>query len=315
LGEGYDLLIIDEAQEYTESQETTLKYIVSDSRNPQTIMLGTPPTTVSAGTVFMKYRDTVLAGQGYDAGWAEWSVEKQHMPGDLDAWYETNPSLGSILTERKIRAEITTDDVDFNIQRLGLWIRYNLKSEISTAEWEALKINAALQPKGKLFVGIKYGHDGANVAMSIAVKNADGKIFVETIDCQSVRTGNGWILRFLKEADIEKVVIDGASGQSLLAGEMQDARLKKPILPTVKEVVTANSVFKQNLDLQKICHSGQPSLTQAVSNCERRLIGTGGGFGYRSIKDGIEIALMDSMILAHWACSMNKERRKQKVSY
>lgn len=52
LGEGYDVLIIDEAQEYTEAQETSLKYIVSDSENPQTIMLGTPPTAVSAGTVF-----------------------------------------------------------------------------------------------------------------------------------------------------------------------------------------------------------------------------------------------------------------------
>lgn len=51
LGEGYDVLIIDEAQEYTEAQETSLKYIVSDSESPQTIMLGTPPTAVSAGTV------------------------------------------------------------------------------------------------------------------------------------------------------------------------------------------------------------------------------------------------------------------------
>lgn len=72
LGEGYDVLIIDEAQEYTEAQETSLKYIVSDSENPQTIMLGTPPTAVSAGTVFTKYRETVLAGRGFDSGWAEW---------------------------------------------------------------------------------------------------------------------------------------------------------------------------------------------------------------------------------------------------
>ena len=65
LGEGYDLLIIDEAQEYTEAQETSLKYIVSDSDNPQTIMLGTPPTVVSAGTVFVKFRETVLSGNGF----------------------------------------------------------------------------------------------------------------------------------------------------------------------------------------------------------------------------------------------------------
>ena len=34
LGEGFDLLVIDEAQEYTDDQESALKYVVSDSKNP-----------------------------------------------------------------------------------------------------------------------------------------------------------------------------------------------------------------------------------------------------------------------------------------
>ena len=50
LGEGYDVLIIDEAQEYTIDQESALKYVISASSNPQTIMLGTPPTAISHGT-------------------------------------------------------------------------------------------------------------------------------------------------------------------------------------------------------------------------------------------------------------------------
>ena len=37
LGEGFDLLVIDEAQEYTDDQESALKYVVSDSANPQTL--------------------------------------------------------------------------------------------------------------------------------------------------------------------------------------------------------------------------------------------------------------------------------------
>jgi phage terminase large subunit-like protein len=44
LGEGFDLLVIDEAQEYQDDQESALKYVVSDSPNPQTIFCGTPPT-------------------------------------------------------------------------------------------------------------------------------------------------------------------------------------------------------------------------------------------------------------------------------
>ena len=44
LGEGFDLLVIDEAQEYQDDQESALKYVVTDSQNPQTVFCGTPPT-------------------------------------------------------------------------------------------------------------------------------------------------------------------------------------------------------------------------------------------------------------------------------
>lgn len=315
LGEGYDVLIIDEAQEYTEAQETSLKYVVSDSENPQTIMLGTPPTVVSAGTVFVKYRETVLSGRGFDSGWAEWSVPHQMPADDVESWYQANPSLGTILTERKIRAEITTDDIDFNIQRLGLWLQYNQKSAISKTEWQSLKAEEKPKLKGKVFVGIKYGHDGQNVAMSVAVKTSDNKIFVETLDCRPIRAGNMWIMEYLVNMKPEEVVVDGANGQNVLAQEMKDARIKQPELPTVKQVITANTLFEQALSAASITHMDQPSLTQAVSNCKKRAIGTNGGFGYQSIKEDIEIALLDSIILAYWKCTMSKEKKKQKARY
>lgn len=315
LGEGYDILIIDEAQEYTEAQETALKYIVSDSDNPQTIMLGTPPTAVSAGTVFAKLRETVLAGGGFDTGWAEWSVEEMTAADDADAWYETNPSLGTILTERKIRAEITTDDIDFNIQRLGLWLRYNQKSAISKTEWEALQIHKKPDLKGGLFVGIKYGHNGENVSMAVAARTKDNKIFVEAIDCRPIRAGDGWILEYLIAMNPEATVVDGANGQQLLEKDMKEVKLKAPKLPTVKEIITANATFEQGLFQGNICHANQPSLTQSVSNSEKRAIGTNGGFGYKGMKEGIEISLLDSVILAYWKCSESKEKKKQKARY
>ena len=122
LGEGFDLLIIDEAQEYQDDQETALKYVVSDSLNPQTLFCGTPPTAVSSGTVFTKLRKNALEGNSKNTGWAEWSVENMSDVHDVELWYRTNPSMGTILTERKIEDEIGTDEIDFNIQRLGLWI-------------------------------------------------------------------------------------------------------------------------------------------------------------------------------------------------
>lgn len=315
LGEGFDLLIIDEAQEYTDDQESALKYVVTDSKNPQTLFCGTPPTPVSSGTVFTKLRQKALAGETYNTGWAEWSVPEQSDIHDRELWYLTNPSLGTVFTERSVMDEIGTDDIDFNIQRLGLWIKYNQKSAISRAEWDELEVNQLPKLKGKLFAGIKFGHDGTNVAMSIAVKTGGDKVFVEAIDCREVRAGIGWIIDFLTKADIKTVIVDGANGQQLLAEAMKENKLKAPLLPTVKEIIAANAAFEQGLFNENIRHKGQPSLVQSVSNCEKRAIGTNGGFGYKSLRDDIEVALLDSVILAYWKCSETRERKKQRVEY
>lgn len=315
LGEGYDLLVIDEAQEYTPEQETALKYVVSDSKNPQTIMFGTPPTAISAGTVFPKYRTRVLQGGTYEAGWAEWSVEAMTDVHDVDAWYEANPSLGIILKERTIRSEIGDDDTDFNVQRLGLWLKYNQRSAISKNEWEALQVDALPALEGKLFCGIKFGHDGENVSLSIACRTGE-KIFVETVGCKPIRAGISWIVDFIEKADIREVAVDGKNGTGLLQDAMKNLKLRKPVIPTVAQVIKANAVFEQAVTQATLVHMQQSAVMQIVSNCEKRAIGSGGGFGYQSLLDGADVSILDSIILAHWIClETPKVRKKQTVSY
>ena len=127
--------------------------------------------------------------------------------------------------------------------------------------------------------------------------------------------GNDWILGFLASAEWEAVVVDGDNGNGILAQSMQDMGMKAPILPKVKEVILANAAFEQGLRSGRVCHMGQPSLAEAVTNCEKRPIGSGGGFGYKSLRDDIDISLMDSMIFAYWACATHKPRVKQKLRY
>lgn len=317
LGEGYDTLIIDEAQEYTADQESALKYIVTDSKNPQTLMCGTPPTAVSSGDVFLKYRRRCLTGKEEDAGWAEWSVPNLTDAHDPELWYLTNPSLGTILTERTIRSELGDDQVDDNIQRLGLWLRYSQKSAISKQEWSeyALKEKPMLPKKPRVFFAVKYGHSG-NVSLAAAVKLDDGRIFIEAIDCRPVRDGNAWLMPFLRNPHAESVVIDGAGNQTVLASEMKDAGVKcKAVLPKVADVVAAHALFEQQLFGGQIRHMEQPALAQAATNCEHRAIGSGGGFGYTSVLEGADISLLEAVSLAHWLCANAKEHKPQRVSY
>lgn len=316
LGEGFDLMIIDEAQEYSDDQETSLKYVVSAAQNPQSLFCGTPPTTESSGTVFMNMRETILSKGIDDTGWAEWSVEEAHKQNDVDAWYETNPSLGVILTERAIKQEIGPNELDFNIQRLGYWIRYNLKSAVSRAEWDELQCKKLPDLRSKIFVGIKYSKTDT-VAVSIAIRTTDNRIFVEGIDCRQFRAGTDWIVAFLAGIDYKAVVIDGQSGQQILKDAMRDAHLYQATLPKVADVIKANATFEERLASKELCHMGQPSMICSVTNCEKRTIGANGGFGYRSINEAYDIALMDSMILAQWICGQKtkKTAKRQRSSY
>ena len=317
LGEGYDTLIIDEAQEYTPEQETALKYVVSDSANPQTILFGTPPTAISAGTVFPKFRKAVLQSDTYASGWAEWSVPEMSNVNDVDLWYETNPSMGYHLNERKVRSEIGDDTTDFNIQRLGLWIKYNQRSAISRNEWDALEVSALPKLSGEMFIGVKFGVDGLNASLAIAVKTVDKKIFCEVVGCKPIREGVSWMVDFIRKSGAKHVAIDGKSGTDVLCDAMKDAGIKKkPTVATTAQVIKANSVFDIAMEKGSFIHMHQSAVTQVVTNCERRKIGANGGLGYRSSLDGADISLLESMILAHWLYSEVKaEKRKQQISY
>ena len=279
-------------------------------------MFGTPPTAISAGTVFPKFRKTVLQSESYASGWAEWSVPEMSDVNDVELWYETNPSMGYHLNERKIRSEIGDDKTDFNIQRLGLWIKYNQRSAISRNEWEALELPKLPKLTGQLFVGIKFGIDGENVALAVAARTADGKIFSEVVGCKPIRNGITWIVQFLAKADYRKAVVDGKNGVDVLMDAVKAEHIKRIETVNVSQIIKANSVFDMAMENGTFQHMKQSAVTQVVTNCERRKIGSNGGLGYKSMKDGADIALLDSMILATWICSETKaEKVKQHISY
>lgn len=317
LGTSYDILVIDEAQEYQDDQESALSYTVSASSNPLTIMLGTPPTPQSSGTVFPNYRKAVLRGELEDCGWCEWSVEKETDVTDIDAWYLTNPSLGIRIQERTVRSGATPDrKIDFNIQRLGYWISYSQHSVITKEEWAALELKEL--PKfgdAQMQVGIKYSRDGLSVIMAVGLKLPDDRVFVEIVHRADRREGDGWIISFLRSAQYDKCVIDGAVGRQVLEKEMRDARLRPPLLMSSGEAIAAFSLFETAVIKQTLCHMAQPSLEQSASNVDHRAIGTNGGFGYKSLREDVDVTLVETAAIAHWLAATTKPKQRQHVSY
>jgi hypothetical protein len=157
--------------------------------------------------------------------------------------------------------------------------------------------------------------DGQNVCLAIALKTKDDRIFVEAIDCRNQREGNEWIINFLLKTKPQKVLVDGASGLETFQRECKEQKLKNIHAATVKEVVQASSSFETAIAQKTLCHFGQPALRQSVTNCQHRAIGSGGGYGYKTLDDDIEVALIEATVLATHACAEAKEVKKQRISY
>ena len=85
-------------------------------------------------------------------------------------------------------------------------------------------------------------------------------------------------------------------------------------MPKVKDVIEAFNGIEVAVYLKTLCHKGQPSLSGMVTNSQHRAIGTGGGFGYTPINEMMDISLVESVALAHWAAA-NYKPKKQKISY
>ena len=318
LGFTSDTLLIDEAQEQNDAQEEALRPTISAGHrhNPQVIMVGTPPTAGSTGTVFIRARRNILQGKADNPCWQEWSVDTITTPDDKDAWYATNPSLGYFVSERAVQAESVTMSQDsFNKMRLGWYAGLDDKRIISDDDWNALAVKEVKLPEDpQLAYAVKFAPDRSAVTLAVGVVMGD-KVHVEVVDRQRLNGGVAWLSRWLLERwrKASCIVIDGAAGQGLLIEELlrSEPRMKKRILaPNVKEAGAAYAMFFQAIQDKTLTHYNQPLLNSAVRTAKRRDIGKDGMFGYAPLNPAIQ---MDSVEAVAYALYAAKRYQTKKV--
>ena len=311
LGFTSDTLLIDEAQEENDAQEEALRPTISAGRqhNPQVIMVGTPPTSGSAGTVFIRARRNILAGKAENFCWQEWSVENITATDDVEAWYQTNPSLGYFLSLKAIKAESTTMSQDsFNKMRLGWYAGLDAQRLFTDEEWNELAVQAVKLPeKPELVYSVKFAPDRSAVTLAVGVVMGE-KIHVEVIERKRMSDGIAWLVRWLLDRwrKANKIIIDGAAGQGLLVEELtrSEKRIAKRLLtPNVKEAGSAYASFYQAIQDKMLTHYNQPILNSAIRTCKRRDIGKDGMFGYAPLNPNIQMDPVDAVAFAYYGAN------------
>ena len=90
--------------------------------------------------------------------------------------------------------------------------------------------------------------------------------------------------------------------------------MKEPQNLTTAEYVEANQLFENAIEQGTICHGEQASMTQTISNCKKRAIGTS-GWGYETMNPNCDIGLLDATLLAHYAASTFVESKPRTIKY
>ena len=317
LGFTSDAIINDECQEESDAQEEALLPTISAGplQNPQVIMMGTPPTSGSTGTVFLRARRNLLQGKS-DMCWQEWSVENITDNYDTDAWYQTNPSLGYLITEKAVRAEASAMSQDsFNKMRLGWIPGVDAQRVFTDDEWNALAVKEVkLPPDPELVYAIKFAPDRSAVTLAVGVP-IDEKIHVEIVERKRMSEGIAWLVKWLLDRwrNCNQIIIDGAAGQGLLIEELlrSEPKMKKRILtPNVKEAGSAYALFYQAIQDQTLTHYNQPILNTAIRTAKRRDIGKDGMFGYAPLNPSIQMDAVDAAAFAYYGANRFKGKKR-----
>ena len=318
-GGTFDLVVVDEAQSYTDAQDAALSPLNSaaPTGQPQTILMGTVPDPASPhkGEKFASIRAS-LHGEPYAGACIhEWAAPDVGDPMDEARWYAFNPSLGYQLLEDGLMKDARTMRPDtFAREHLGWWPdAVSSNRALRKSDWDACKVDDPSKD-GIVCYAVKFSPDGATGSIAACHK---GEVpFVYVVDSRSTGHGIQWFADELakRHGKAAQIVIDGQSN----AQDLNDRLLAKKvphrviIRPRTGDVIAACSSFANAVKERKVCHYGQPALDASATMCARRRIGSSGGWGFQST-DEADASLVEAAALAYWAAMTTKRKPGRKA--
>jgi len=312
-GGTFDLIVIDEAQSYTDEQDASLSPLNSaaPSGSPQTILMGTvpDPRRPHKGEVFMRLRDMAHADPYEGLCIHEWATDEVGDVTDEERWYMENPSLGLNLLISGLRKDSKSMSAEtFAREHLGWWggVVSSIRP-IDRALWNACCIGDAdaSDLRGRPVYSVKFDKDGqvGSIAVCLIPEEDRARPHVEYIDSWPLNRGIGRFVEWFLDAceHAESIVIDGKSDAMTLYGKLVAAGVDEDmlILPKSYEMAEACSGFVDAVRSRELTHIDQEQATEALHKCTKRKIGNAGGYGFDS-EEPVESTIAESMSLAHW---------------
>lgn len=317
-GGTFDLIVVDEAQSYTDEQDAALSPLNSAAPlgNPQTIFMGTVPnpSRPEKGKKFRELRDGIKECPDGHSCLHEWSAPEVGDVLDVERWYRFNPSLGYNLLEKGLLKDSRTmTDETFAREHLGWWPMNAGKPRfaIAPAAWDDCAVDTPPEPERTAY-GVKFSADGSEVVLAVAETRGD-VTHVELLERRTMSHGTAWLADWLcKRTNVGScAVVDGKSGSQALVERMTDhAPRGFLVVPSSGDVVASASMLCDAVHERKLTwFRPQQQLRDSATTSTRRAIGRGGGWGF----GGTDPLPIEACALALWGTRTSKRNPQRKA--
>lgn len=317
-GGTFDLIVVDEAQSYTDEQDAALSPLNSAAPlgNPQTIFMGTVPnpSRPDKGKKFRELRDGIMERPDGNSCLHEWAAPEMGDVLDVSRWYRFNPSLGYNLLEKGLLKDSRTMTAEtFAREHLGWWPSNVGKPRmaIDAAAWDACATDHPLDPERTCY-GVKFAADGSEVMLAVAESRGD-VTHVELQERRPMSSGTAWLADWLCERTNVGccVVVDGRSGSQALVERMSDRAPRGFVVtPSSGDVIAAASMLCDAVSERRLTwYRPQEQLRESATTATRRAIGRGGGWGF----GGADPLPIEACALALWGSRTTKRNPNRKA--
>lgn len=297
-GTSFDVLVVDEAQEYEEDEQEALEPTISASPSGQPIViyLGTPPKTIGLrGEPFVSVRNKALTGVSRSTTWIEFSA-----PGELDDmteaeliafvanrenWVLANPAAPHRVTLETIEDEWGRwSPRSFARERLNMWPKPSTTGAhpIDEISWGAQKFEGDTSSWPLAAVGLDMNPERTKVTITMAYWAPGDRIHVEiAADAPYDDAGESSLVNWLWTRCKLRVpiVIDAFSPARSIAPVLKKKRMKIFILNSA-EWADASMGFHDAVKDGTLTHFDQIQLNLSVLGATKKPMGLAGAWGF-----------------------------------
>lgn len=303
-GRGFspDALVMDEAQELSDTTFAAILPATSARPNPWIGLFGTPPGPRNNGEVFTRLRASALSGTDPTIAFAGWEADPDLDHDSPEAVKQGNPAYGIRITaETALRERASMTDDDYARERLGKWDGEGSQGVIPADTWATLAPEESAEPTSDREVALAIDVDPMRTVASVGLAGWREKHdTLPQIEVIQRRNGVGWVVDYVVHVvgrqNVRAVVIDAAGPAASL---IEPLRVKGVLVTTTgpSQMAQACGGLYDAAMEDRLRHIDQPQLNTALAGARKRTLRDAWAW-HR--KDSTDITPLVAVTLALW---------------